>query len=147
MGIVAILIISGLIFCVAFSSIEGQVGCLPDCPHSGLNKAHVMVFVESSKFYCYDPNGNMVRRTIEHNVPYTLTYDTENHMTSYIGGTVNASFVYDGDGPRVQATVNGVTTKFVGSHVEWKSSTSDMVRYYYAGGVRVAMRTGDDGLV
>jgi RHS repeat-associated protein len=47
----------------------------------------------------------------------------------------------------VQATVNGVTTQFVGSHVEWQSSTTDMVRYYYAGSVRVAMRTGDDGLV
>jgi RHS repeat-associated protein len=40
-----------------------------------------------------------------------------------------------------------MTTQFVGSHVEWQSSTSDMVRYYYAGGVRVAMRTGADGLV
>jgi RHS repeat-associated protein len=68
-------------------------------------------------------------------------------MTGYSGGSVTASFLYDGDGKRVQATVNGVTTQFVGSHVEWQSSTSDMVRYYYTGGVRVAMRTGDDGLV
>ena len=88
----------------------------------------------------------MVRRTID-SVPYTLSYDAENHMTGYSGGTVNATFLYDGDGRRVQSTVNGVTTQFVGSHVEWKSSTSDMVRYYYAGGVRVAMRTGEDGLV
>jgi RHS repeat-associated protein len=68
-------------------------------------------------------------------------------MTGYSVGSVTASFLYDGDGKRVQATVNGVTTQFVGSHVEWQSSTSDMVRYYYTGGVRVAMRTGDDGLV
>jgi RHS repeat-associated protein len=60
---------------------------------------------------------------------------------------VTASFLYDGDGKRVQATVNGVTTQFVGSQVEWQSSTTDMLRYYYTGGVRVAMRTGDDGLV
>jgi RHS repeat-associated protein len=68
-------------------------------------------------------------------------------MIEYSGGSVTASFLYDGDGKRVQATVNGVTTQFVGSQVEWQSSTTDMLRYYYTGGVRVAMRTGDDGLV
>jgi hypothetical protein len=47
----------------------------------------------------------------------------------------------------VQSTVNGMTTRFVDNYVEWKSSTSDPVRYYYAGGVRVAMRMGADSLV
>jgi RHS repeat-associated protein len=115
------------------------------CPDGALDKAHAAV-AAGGNYYCYDPNGNMVRRTLG-GVNYTLTYDAENHMTGYSGGSVSASFVYDGDGQRVQATLNGVTTQFVGSHVEWQSSTSDMVRYYYAGGVRVAMRTGADGLV
>jgi RHS repeat-associated protein len=118
------------------------------CPDGALEKAHAVVAAGDNS-YCYDQNGNMVQRVISDTnyITYTLTYDAENHMTGYSGGSVSASFVYDGDGQRVQATLNGVTTQFVGSHVEWQSSTTDMVRYYYAGGVRVAMRTGADGLV
>ena len=55
-------------------------------------------------------------------------------------GSAVATFVYDGDGKRVKATVNGVTTAYVGSHLEWTGSVSTMVRYYYANGQRVAMR-------
>jgi hypothetical protein len=115
------------------------------CPAGALDKAHAAVAAGGNSF-CYDQNGNMVRRVIG-GVTYTLTYDAENHMIGYSGGSVNASFVYDGDGRRVRATVNGVTTTFVGNYVEWKSSASDMVRYYYAGGARLAMRSGADDLV
>jgi RHS repeat-associated protein len=51
---------------------------------------------------------------------------------------VIASFVYDGDGNRVKATVNGVTTSFVGTYFEW--TNGQMTKYYYAAGQRVAMR-------
>ena len=47
-----------------------------------------------------------------------------------------------GDGNRVKSTIGGVTTAYVGNYFEWKTSTSDMVKYYYAGTTRVAMRTG-----
>ncbi|MEJ5312681.1 MAG: hypothetical protein WHX52_23195 [Anaerolineae bacterium] len=33
-----------------------------------------------------------------------------------------------------------MTTYSVGVHFEWTGSTSTMVKYYYAGGQRVAMR-------
>jgi hypothetical protein len=82
------------------------------CSDGALDKAHAAVAAGGNS-YCYDYNGNMVRRVIS-GVTYTLTYDSENHMTGYSGGSVNASFVYDGDGRRVQSIVNGVTTKFVG---------------------------------
>jgi RHS repeat-associated protein len=36
----------------------------------------------------------------------------------------------------------GTTTVYIGNYFEWKGSTSTMVRYYYAGAERVAMRTG-----
>jgi RHS repeat-associated protein len=72
---------------------------------------------------------------------YTLTYDAENHMTGMTGGGVSASFVYDGDGNRVKATI-GTTTTYVGNYFEWTGSTSTMKKYYYSGGIRVAMRTG-----
>ena len=38
--------------------------------------------------------------------------------------------------------MGGVTTVYVGDYFEWTGSTSTMVRYYYAGGQRVAMRQG-----
>jgi YD repeat-containing protein len=51
-------------------------------------------------------------------VTYTLTYDAENRLVGYSGGTgqfaITASFLYDADGNRVQETVNGVTIKSVG---------------------------------
>ena len=42
----------------------------------------------------------------------------------------------------MKGTVNGITTVYIGSYFEWTGSTSSMVSYYYAGGVRVSMRTG-----
>jgi RHS repeat-associated protein len=55
---------------------------------------------------------------------------------------VTASFVYDGDGNRVKGTVNGTTTAYVGNYYEWSGSASTMKKYYYAGSLRLAMRTG-----
>ncbi len=42
--------------------------------------------------------------------------------------------------------LGGVTTYYVGTHFEWTGSTSTMVKYYYAGGRRVAMRVGSNAL-
>jgi len=75
---------------------------------------------------------------------YTLGYDTENHLTGMTGGSVNASFLYDGDGNRVQGIVGGVTTAYICSHFEWIGPSGTMKKYYYAGGVRVAMREGSN---
>ena len=40
--------------------------------------------------------------------------------------------------------LNGVTTYYVGNHFEWTGNTSSMVKYYYAGSQRVAMRVGSN---
>jgi YD repeat-containing protein len=84
--------------------------------------------------FCYDRNGNMVKRN---GTSYSLTYDAANRLVGVSGGA-SASFVYDGDGQRVKATVNGVTTVYVGDYYEQTGST--LKKYYYAGGQRVAMR-------
>jgi RHS repeat-associated protein len=83
----------------------------------------------------------MERRTLSGSV-YTLTYDSENHLTAVSWPGVSASFVYDGDGNRVKGTIGGVTTIYIGNYFEWTGSTSTMVKYYYAGSTRIAMRTG-----
>ncbi len=71
----------------------------------------------------------------------TLAYDAENHVTSITGSGVNATYVYDGDGKRVKATVGGVTTVYIGNYYEHDNGTT-VRKYYYAGAVRVALRTG-----
>jgi RHS repeat-associated protein len=75
-------------------------------------------------------------------VSYTLTYDAENRLISVSGGGLSASFVYDGDGNRVKGVVGALTTTYIGNYFEWTGSTDTMKRYYYAGSVRVAMKTG-----
>ena len=71
----------------------------------------------------------------------TWTYDAENRLTQ-VSGAAAATFGYDGDGKRVKGTEGGTTTVYIGNYFEWKGSTSTMVKYYYAGAERVAMRTG-----
>ncbi len=68
-----------------------------------------------------------------------LLYDAENRLTS-VSGAATATFVYDGDGNRVKATFGSTTTVYVGAIYEKSGST--VRQYYYAGGVRVAMRSG-----
>jgi len=68
-----------------------------------------------------------------------------------VSGTTSARFVYDDgllrsrDGTLVKSVLNGVTTSYIGNHFGWTGSTSQMVKYYYAGSQRVAMRQGNPG--
>jgi RHS repeat-associated protein len=113
----------------------------PTCPDGVLTKAHA-VTTAGTNTYCYDQNGNMVRRTIGTNT-YNLAYDAENRLVQVTGVvTATASFGYDGDGKRLIGTEGGTTTVYIGNYFEWKGSTSTMVKYYYAGAERVAMRSG-----
>jgi RHS repeat-associated protein len=59
-----------------------------------------------------------------------------------VSGAATAGFGYDGDGKRMIGTEGGTSTVYIGNYFEWKGSTTTMVRYYYAGAERVAMRTG-----
>jgi YD repeat-containing protein len=69
----------------------------------------------------------------------TLSFvpDAENRLVEVSGGA-SASFVYDGDGRRVKATVNGVTTYYAGDYYEVSGGV--VKKYYSAGGQRIAMR-------
>ena len=91
--------------------------------------------------YGYDCNGNQIQRVIGADT-YVLTYDHENRLTQVTKNGVSvATFVYDGDGNRVKGVItNGPTTIYIGSHFEWANGTP--VKYYSAGGTRVAMRIG-----
>jgi RHS repeat-associated protein len=101
---------------------------------------HAVTHLGGVQKYWYDANGNQTKRVIGSDT-YDLVYDAENRLTQVKkNGSVIASFVYDGDGKRVKATVNGVTTVYVGDYYEQTGSTGR--KYYYANGQRIAMRVG-----
>ncbi len=140
-----------------------------DCPQGALSKPHAVVSAVAMPYfnhYCYDQNGNMVRRrlgtadvlprtadapvsTIDQAIPetqvidtYLLAYDEENRLKEVsLNGAVVATYTYDGDGKRVKAVVEGVATVYIGNHYE-RDNSSTVRKYYYAGEVRIAMRTG-----
>jgi RHS repeat-associated protein len=99
---------------------------------------HAVTAVSGGHSYAYDANGAMVSRT-SGGQTLSFTYDAENRLVG-VGGAVSASFVYDGDGRRVKATVNGVTSYYVGDHYEVSGGV--VKKYYTAGGQRIAMRSG-----
>jgi RHS repeat-associated protein len=101
---------------------------------------HAVTHVAGVQRYWYDQNGNATRR-VNGSQDVTLAYGAENHVTSITGSGINASYVYDGDGQRVKATVGGVTTVYIGNYYERDNGTT-VRKYYYAGAVRVALRTG-----
>ena len=76
---------------------------------------------------------------------YTLNYDADreaplwgNRLVS-VTGAATASFVYDGDGRQVKATVNGITAVYIGNHYEVKNSV--VSKYCFAGSTRLAVCT------
>jgi RHS repeat-associated protein len=89
----------------------------------------------------YDCNGNQTTRVIGADT-FNLSYDAENRLVKVEKGisppTTIAEFTYDGDGKRVQATENGVTTLFIGGHYE--VTGSQITKYYFAGTQRIAVR-------
>ena len=115
------------------------------CPDGALSKPHAVVAAGSDTF-CYDRNGNQVKRVVG-GTTYNLGYDAENRLTTVSGGAT-ATFVYGPDGERVKGTVGtspAVTTYYIGTHYEREvrattSPTETIRKYYYAGGTRVAMR-------
>jgi YD repeat-containing protein len=99
---------------------------------------HAVTAVSGGHSYAYDANGNLTSRTTG-GQSVTLTYDAENRLVS-VSGAVSASFVYNGDGRRVKATVSGVTSYYVGDYYEVAGGV--VKKYYSAGGQRIAVRSG-----
>jgi RHS repeat-associated protein len=115
------------------------------------SQPHAVVSLSNNKSYVYDANGNQTRRRYYNGVGTqftdTLSYDGENRLTSIVFGDSlipSANYAYDGDGNRVKAIINGQTTLYVGGLMEYRVADSTLVKYYYAGSQRIAMREGSD---
>jgi RHS repeat-associated protein len=78
---------------------------------------HAVTSTSNGQAFGYDADGNMTIRTVPAG-SYTLEYDAESHLTSMTGSGLEARYVYDGDGKRLLAVVNGVRTLCIGDYFE-----------------------------
>jgi RHS repeat-associated protein len=103
--------------------------------------AHVhAATVVDGQTYEYDANGNQTQRLVGSDT-YEQSWDVENRLTEVKkNGNTVATFTYDGNGVRVKKVEGGETTVHIGNHYEKNLTTGRIVKYYYFGGQRVAMR-------
>lgn len=104
-------------------------GCAAGTPAS---KPHAVSSAGRAN-YRYDCNGNMVARE-----SYELTYDAENRLVR-VSGPAQATFAYDADGRRVQATFDQEKPTIYVDAI-YERSGAQVKKYYYAGQRRIAMR-------
>ena len=108
--------------------------------------------------FTYDTNGNVIQKT-ESGETLQFAYDSENRLvevvriplivsagkaTLTLAPETVARMVYDGDGQRVKATFDGVSTVMLGGGLYERTGLTD-TKYYLIGGIRVAMRRGPAG--
>jgi RHS repeat-associated protein len=92
----------------------------------------------------YDPNGNVVTRTITSGstTTYSYAYDAEDRLTvaTQLPSTTLGSYQYDGLGRRVKSVEGGTTTYFVysGLSLIYTKVGTTVTKYVYASGLLVA---------
>jgi RHS repeat-associated protein len=96
----------------------------------------------STTTYTYDANGNVTGDGTK-----TFEWDAENRLTTVKqGATTLASFVYDGQGRRVQKTAGGVTTTYVydaDELIEERLSGGGTLNYVHGPGIDQHWATRD----
>jgi RHS repeat-associated protein len=90
------------------------------------------VTTAGSNSYTYDAAGNMVTGPGR-----TITWDAENRPVNVNGATM----LYDGNGQRLQKTVGGLTTTYLGDDYEI-SSSGVVTKYVGMAGLLVAKKVG-----
>ncbi len=93
--------------------------------------------------FAYDNEGRLIRRNSD-----TYTFDYEHRLTG-ISGTVNNQFRYDGAGNRLEATRDGVVTRYAydinGNLIAEADANNTITRYYIHGaGLMAMVTTGND---
>jgi RHS repeat-associated protein len=98
------------------------------------SQPHAVTAVGSTG-YAYDNNGNMTTRDSQ-----TITWDVENRPVSVSDNGTTATFIYDGDGNRVEKIENSETILYINKYYEKNLTTGNVTSYYYLGGRLVAMK-------
>jgi RHS repeat-associated protein len=136
-----------------YDSVSGNLTINNDITlsYSPTTQPHAATSATGGGVYTYDTNGNQITRIVD-NVSYTLTYDAENrlvkiHETDTNPEVVTGQYIYDGDGNRIKTIAAGKTTYYIRNYYEKivEGTNTTIKKYYYAGGVRVAM--DDNGQV
>ena len=94
--------------------------------------------------FAYDNEGQLSQRD---GVPYT-TFDYEHRLVSSADGITSVQYVYDGKGNRLQATRNGVVTRYIydaaGNLIAEADGNNNITRYYiYGAGLLAMVDTSD----
>jgi RHS repeat-associated protein len=98
---------------------QGRLDGLPslgDYDYNDPDHAHTVTHIDSVRKYWYDPNGNMITRTVGTDA-FALAYDPENRIAEVSGDAV-VDFTYDGDGKMVIRTEGDLNTVYIGDHFE-----------------------------
>lgn len=119
--------------------------------HDAHNHAVSSISVNGASGYTcsYDPNGNMLSgpdfTNLDQVLGRTVSWNAENMpLTISKNGTLT-TFVYDGEGVRVEKSVlGGPQTFYIGEHYEITDGSA--TRYVFANGTRIAM-VNDHGAV
>jgi RHS repeat-associated protein len=103
----------------------------------GPSHPHAPIATSDGNTYTYDANGNMTS-----DGQRTITYNYDNMPESITLSGVTANFVYDGNGKRVKKITPNGTTKYIDKLYECNDSAC--TKYIFAGGTRIAMKSGSD---
>ncbi|MFC1949054.1 hypothetical protein ACFLW0_02660 [Chloroflexota bacterium] len=92
--------------------------------------------------FTYDSADRLVSVIYPTGENVTQSYNGRGLLYSLSGST--ASFVYDGDGNRVNKTENGETILYINRYYDKNLTTGNVTTYYYLGSRLVAMREGTE---
>ncbi|MCP4288583.1 MAG: hypothetical protein GY792_29870, partial [Gammaproteobacteria bacterium] len=98
----------------------GRLNGLPGMGTYSYSSSHIhaVTKLDGVQKYWYDAVGNQTQRIVGGKT-YDLFYDAENRIyKAEENDTALGTYVYDGDGNRVKAIVDGEITVFIGNHYE-----------------------------
>ncbi|NIP74209.1 MAG: Rhs family protein, partial [Gammaproteobacteria bacterium] len=91
---------------------RAQGASVPETPFTATYDADNRMLTYNGHGLTYDENGNLTERQSEAG-PVTYTWDARDRLTAIDGPNGHASFTYDHAGRRIEATINGQTTRYL----------------------------------
>jgi RHS repeat-associated protein len=108
-----------------------------------INTVNEVTALSDGTSFTYDDNGNRTQKT-KGSDTWDYTYDYANRLTKVEENqSTLGEYVYTGNGKRIQATENSVTTTYIyiGNDVFYEENTTGTAAYIYGPTGRIAKRT------
>lgn len=124
------------------STFEGRTHTYPA---AGAPRDHALLATSNGLTFAYDANGNMTKREFNNNGKHTqtLAWNDANQLRSVSeSGVSTETYWYDADGIRIRKQRGTVNTFYPSRYyeLEQNGSTTTATKYYYLGGLRIALR-------